>query len=40
MFTRAIENFQNWGFDGILLSKVEMYEFKIYRGVMWHDNEK
>ena len=28
---------QNWDFDDILL--LEMYEPKIYRGVMHHDNE-
>ena len=28
---------QNWDFDDILL--LEMYEPKIYRGVMCHDNE-
>ena len=31
---------QNLDFDGILLSKVEMYELKIYRGVICHGNEK
>ena len=28
------------GLDGILLSKVEKYDLKIYRGVMCHDNEE
>ena len=32
---------QNLDFDGILLSKVEsIFELKIYRGVMCHDNEE
>ena len=31
---------QNWNFDGIVLSKVKIYELKIYRGVMCHDNEE
>ena len=30
---------QNWDFHGILLSKAEMYERKIYRGVIFHDNK-
>ena len=29
---------KNWNFNGILLSKVEMYEPKIYRGEMCNDN--
>ena len=31
---------QNWNFDGILLPKVEMYDLKIYRGVMCRDDEE
>ena len=31
---------QNWDFYEVLLSKVEMYELKIYRGVMCYDNEE
>ena len=31
---------KNWKFDGILLSKVEMCELKIYKGVLCHDNEE
>ena len=32
---------QNWDFDGILLSKVEnVFELKIYRGIMCHDIEE
>ena len=31
---------KNWDFDGILLSKVEIYELKIYRGVICHDSEE
>ena len=31
---------QNWDFDGILLSKQNMYELKIYRGVICPDNEE
>ena len=38
-FHQSTQNFQNWDFDGILLSKVEIYELKIYRGVVCHDNE-
>ena len=31
---------KNWKFDGILLSKVEICELKIYKGVLCHDNEE
>ena len=31
---------QNWDFYEVLLSKVEMYELKIYRGVMCHESEE
>ena len=39
-FYQSTQKCQNWDFDGILLSKQKMYELKIYRGVMCHDNEK
>ena len=35
-----VQKSKNWDFNGILLSKVEMYELKIYRGVLCHDNEE
>ena len=38
-FHQSTRKCQNWDFDGILLSKVENYELKIYR-VMCHDNEE
>ena len=38
-FHQSTRKSQNCEFDGILLSKVENYEFKIYRGVTCHDNE-
>ena len=31
---------QNWDFDWILFSKVEMHELNIYRGVMCNDTEE
>ena len=31
---------QNWDFDGILCPKLKIYELKIYRGVICHDNEE
>ena len=31
---------ENWNFDGILLSKVENVWAKIYREVLYHDNEE
>ena len=39
-FHQSTRKSQNWDFYGILLSKGEMYELKIYRGVMCHDNEE
>ena len=35
-----VQKSKNWDFNGILLSKVEMYKLKIYRGVLCHDNEE
>ena len=41
LFHQSTRNSQNWDFDGILLFKVEnVYELKIYKGVVCHDNEK
>ena len=31
---------QNWDFNGIFSSKVEVYELKVHRGVMYHDAEE
>ena len=31
---------QNWDFDGIFCPKLKIYELKIYRGGMCHDNEE
>ena len=38
-FNQSTCKSQNWDFDGIVLSKVEIHELKIYRGVMCHDDE-
>ena len=35
-----VQKSKNWDFNGIHLSKVEMYELKIYKGVLCHDNEE
>ena len=40
IFTRAFENLKIGTFMGSLYPKQKMYEFKIYRGVLYHDNEK
>ena len=37
-FYQSTGKSQNWDFDGILLSKV--YELKIYRGFICHNNEE
>ena len=37
-FHQSKQKSQNWDFIGSLYSKQKMYEFKIYRGVMCHDN--
>ena len=40
-FLQSMRKCKNWYFDGILLSKVEnLFELKIYRGVMCHDSEE
>ena len=39
-FHQSTQKCQNWNFDGILCPKQKMYELKIYRGVMCHDNEE
>ena len=39
-FHQRTRKSQNWDFDGILLSKVEKYELKIYGDVICHDNEE
>ena len=31
---------KNWNFHWVVLSKAEIYELKIDRGVMCHDNEE
>ena len=31
---------KNWHFDGVRYSKLKMYELKIYRGILCHDNEE
>ena len=38
-FHHSTRKSQSWNFAWILLSKAEMYELKIYRGVMCHDKE-
>ena len=35
-----VQKSKDWDYCWVVLSKVEMYELKIYRGVMYHDNEK
>ena len=39
-FHQNTQKSQNWNFDGVFLSKVEMRELKIYIGVMCDDNEE
>ena len=39
-FHQSTRKSQNWDFDGILLSKVENVWVKIYRGVIYYDDEK
>ena len=39
-FHQSTWKFQNCDFYEVLLSKVEMYELKIYRGVMCHESEE
>ena len=39
-FYQSTRKSQNWDFDGILSSKVEMYEPKIYRGLTCHGNKE
>ena len=38
-FQKSTWKSQNWDFYGILLSKVQIHELKIHRGVMCYDNE-
>ena len=39
-FHQSIWKSPSWDLDGILLSKLEMYELKIYKGAICRDNEK
>ena len=39
-FHQTTQKSQNWDSCWVLLSKIEMPEIKIYRGVMCYDNEK
>ena len=39
-FHQSKRKSQNWDFHWVLLSKVQMYELEIYRGVMCYDNEE
>ena len=39
-FYQSTQKFQYQDFDGIRYSKQEMYELKIYRGVLCHHNEE
>ena len=38
-FYQSTRKSQNWDFDGIL-TKQKVYELRIYRGLMYHDNEE
>ena len=38
-FYQSTRKSKNWDFDEILLSKLEMYQLKTYREVMYHYNE-
>ena len=40
MFTRALESLNIWTLMGPIHWKERMYELKIYRGAICHDNEK
>ena len=40
IFTRALKNLKIGAFMGSFCTKYKMYELKIYRGVMFHDNEE
>ena len=40
IFTRALVKSPNWDLHVIRYLKLKMYELKIYRGVMCHDNEE
>ena len=39
-FYRSTRMSQNWDFNGIFSSKVEVYKLKVHRGVMYHDAEE
>ena len=39
-FQQSTQKCQNWDFGEILCPKQKMYEVKIYRGVMCHENEE
>ena len=38
--TRALESLQNFNFNGLLLSKVTLFELKNYRGIIFHETEE
>ena len=40
IFTRALESLKIWTLKGSFYSKEKIYEIKIYRSVMCHDNEE
>ena len=40
IYQKYFQNSQDQDFDGILLPRQKMDELKIYRGVMYHDNEE
>ena len=40
IFTRALESLKIVTLIGFFCRKLKMYEFKIYRGFMCHDNEE
>ena len=38
--TQALESLQNFNFNGLLLSKVTLFELKNYRGIIFHETEE
>ena len=40
IFTRGLESLKIGTLMGSFYAKYKMYEFKIYRGVTWHNNEE
>ena len=39
-FHHSIQKCQNWDFDEVFCPNQKIYEFKIYKGYMCHENEE